>query len=377
RRIAGDVEIHIHPYDWRAHKHRDDPRYQRVRVHVTYFPGRLPESELPPGAIQVALKDALAADPAFAFDHIDISAYPFAARAAIPPCLAELKTWSADARENLLDAAGEERLRRKAEALAARIEERGRDQVVYEEILTALGYKQNKAPFRRLAAILPLDVLRDETRGDPLAACALLTGVAGLMPPDTAPAWDDETRAFVRALWNAWWKQRERWQVRALSRDAWNFAGMRPLNHPVRRLAAAAQLFTQPDASPERLASLVDPYWSHRQSLGGIRSDEPIALLGEDRIRAITLNVTIPLLAATGDQAGVARVLEKLPPEQDNAIVRQTAANLFGRDHTPKLYATGLRRQGLVQVFHDYCLNDRSRCATCTFPALLKAHRGR
>jgi len=53
--------------------------------------------------------------------------------------------------------------------------------------------------------------------------------------------------------------------------------------------------------------------------------------------------------------------------------VRQTAHNLFGPAHPPVLYRTGVRRQGLLQIFHDYCLNDRSRCAGCTFPALLAA----
>jgi hypothetical protein len=65
RRITGDVEIHIHPSDWAAHRHRTDPRYAGVRVHVTYYPGRAAAGSLPAGALQLALKDALAANPMF------------------------------------------------------------------------------------------------------------------------------------------------------------------------------------------------------------------------------------------------------------------------------------------------------------------------
>ena len=85
RRISGDVEVHIHPHDWRNHAHRADPLYARVRVHVTYFPGRLAAGELPPGAAQVALQEGLAGQPQFAFENIDVAVYPFAARAARPP----------------------------------------------------------------------------------------------------------------------------------------------------------------------------------------------------------------------------------------------------------------------------------------------------
>ena len=87
RRIAGDVEIHIHPADWRRHGHSADSRYARVCAHVAYFPGALPEGDLPPGTLQIALKSALERADGFSFDNIDLMAYPMAARAAPPPRL--------------------------------------------------------------------------------------------------------------------------------------------------------------------------------------------------------------------------------------------------------------------------------------------------
>lgn len=391
RRIAGDVEVHVHPHDWRAHAHRDDPRYARVRVHVTYFPGRLGAGELPAGAFQVSLRDALAANPAFSFDAIDVAVYPFAPRAARPPCMEILRAWSPPEREAVLDAAGQERLRRKAERFAARIADHGAEQVLYEEVFAALGYKHNKAPFRRLAELVPVEDLRALAGRDARAAHAVLLGVAGLLPASLSARWDDATRAHVRALWDAWWKHRERWSGRVMSRDEWRLAGLRPANSPVRRLTAAAWLFTQaqPPAeawsgakdaaravrrASERLQQASDPYWDRRLAWGSAPMREKTALLGADRAQAIAVNVVIPFLAA----AGAARVLPDellaaLPVEGSNSLVRQTAFNLFGADHPESLYRTGLRRQGLLQVFHDYCLNDRSRCASCTFPALLAA----
>ncbi len=393
RRVRGDVEIHIHPRDWLAHAHREDPRYAGVRAHVTFFDGALAPGELPPGAVQIALRAPLAARAAFSFDTIDVAAYPYAARAETPPCRTELAGWTPDAKQQVLDAAGHERLRRKAVRLSLRIEEVGPEQCLYEETLAVLGYKHNKLPFRALAARVPLAEWRERAAGDPLAAQAILLGVAGLLPERIAPRWDGATRAQVRSLWDLWFRHRERWADRLMEKGAWRTAGLRPANHPARRMAAAAALFiARPDglmrvaesatapraiqAAERALAAARDPYWDRRLGWGGRALAEPVALVGEERARLFVTNVAIPLLAA---QARVppfsSGLLDRLAPEGDNQLLRQTAFNLFGPHHPGSWYRTGARRQGLIQIFHDYCLNDRSRCASCPFPALLRAHR--
>ncbi len=388
RRVTGDVEIHIHPGDWRQHGHAQDPRYDRVRAHVTYHPGSLPASELPPGAVQISLQSALAATPRFSFENVDLTAYPFATRAPVPPCFEELRHWDADGKHALLDAAGEERLRRKAVRLAQAMAERGADQALYEETMAALGFKHNKAPFRQLAESVPHDVLREESRGAPLTAYAMLAGVSGLLPDAPHARWNDEGKKFARAVWDTWWKMRDRFESALMPRAAWHLGGIRPANHPLRRLMAAARLFTERrpaseiwgsatfDEMAKRLAGIHDDYFDLHAVPGGKRFAHPASLIGTDRRDAILLNVWVPFLAAVGAQKPFDRgLLEMLPPEADNAIIRQTALNLFGQDHGPSLYRTGLRRQGLIQIFHDYCLNDRSRCAACSLPALLAAHR--
>ena len=381
RRVAGDVEVHIHPQDWRRHGHARDPRYARVRFHVTYFRGPLQEDELPPGTLRITLRELLASTPGFSFETIDITAYPFAARCAAPPCQQQWRDWNAAEKQRVLDAAGQERLRRKAARLRQRLEEAGSRQALYEELMAGLGYQHNKGPFRYLAENVPLDALRQDTR-HPGEALALLLGVAGLLPAGADPAWDGETREVFRKLWDAWWKRRAAWSRLALPRSAWQLRG-RPANHPVRRLAAAALLFAGPDrewfpatATLEEqarwLQGVSDPYWDFRSTWGGLRSRQRQALIGVDRAHALLVNVLVPFQAAQGRSAmRPEQVLASLPRESSNQLLRQTAVHLFGTHHPVSLYATGLRQQGLLQIFHDYCLNDRSRCATCAFPTLL------
>lgn len=397
RRVRGDVEIHIHPGDWVAHGHDADARYAQVCAHVTFFGGTLPAETLPPGALQISLREPLAAQRGFAFDVVDVSAYPYSARAEAPPCQQVLRGWSVDEKQALLDAAGQERLRRKAVRLAQRVEEIGVAQLIYEETLAVLGYKHNKQTFRSLAERVPLVELREASRGNVMAGHAILMGVAGLLPARLSARWDEETREYVRRLWDVWFKQRERWSDRVMERSQWRTSGLRPANQPVRRIAAIAPLFVGArsalpqllDSPPRSALRVVQQaeraleeasamYWDQRLAWGARKLASRVALIGEERIKLVTTNVILPLLAADGRTEPIPdQVLAAFPPEGDNQVIRQAAFNLFGAHHPASWYRTGLRRQGLIQVFHDFCLNDRSRCAQCSFPELLRQFKNK
>lgn len=388
RVLRGDIELHIRPADWRRHGHGGDRRYASVVAHVTWFHGRLPEGELPPGTLEIGLKEPLARNPLFSFEALDPWAYPYACIDEHPPCAVALKCWPMDAIEHLLDAAGEERLRLKTARMTALCAETSPAQALYEELMSALGYKQNRIPFRLLARRVPLDTLRQEAGGQPLKAYALLAGVAGLLPTRGSPAWDPETRAFVREAWDLWWKCQSAWEDRRLQRQDWTLSNLRPQNHPLRRLMAAAVLFAGPtpfltdDPAPASTPSALmrrlqqaglDSYWAHRHSLSGPRLAAPLALIGPGRAAAMVTNAILPWLSATGRYGtGTLPWLADLPAEDDNRFVRHTAHALFGHDHNPALYRTGLRQQGLLQIFNDYCLGSRNGCGGCTLPAALR-----
>jgi len=384
RRVAGDAEIHIFSNDWKNHGHHTDPRYTNVRFHITWFPGQPDESLFPPGTVQLSLYDICTPD----LESVDVTAYPYQEpRASQTSALA---TRSAETQRSCLESAGEERLRQKTQRLAWLIQQRGEAQALYEETTAALGYKNNKAPFRKLSQRLPLESLAQYGE-DWKTIYSVLLGLSGLLPKQPGSKWPLASKAELRSLWDLWWREEHKWEeVEPLTRADWNFSGLRPLNHPVRRLCALAQwvaggFFQNVDATPssrfvadeinfqtletrrgrrvydfQALPALSDEgvegeesFWSTH--IGWTGKEKKAELAGKGRLNAIELNVFVPFRLAKGDETA----LENLPIEPMNSVIRETAYTLFGPDHSPKLYRSALARQGLIQIFNDFILTGR------------------
>jgi hypothetical protein len=383
RTLTGDIEIHKRPADWKAHGHRDDQAFAGVVAHVTYFPGSLATSCLPPGTVQIALKDAISSNQGFSFESIDVTSYPLSVPVGnASPCSRLLSSWQMHEVQSMLDLAGKERLASKAIKMSESISRNGVEQAFYEETMTALGYKHNRHAFRTLARTLSRSTLTEESAGDYITAYALLLGVSGLLPQGIRRTWGPGTKNFVRDLWNRWWRSPSEIREQTMPRSAWKLSGLRPHNHPVRRLAAAARLFSgktdwrcglkelNPQSSAAwiktviaQLQDLEFPFWSRRLGLGGKTQPANISLIGKERAAAILSNVVVPFEVAVGN--GNEEILRHLPKEQDNGRIRLSACNLLGPDHNPAVYSDGLKQQGLIQILQDFCLWKESECRHC------------
>jgi hypothetical protein len=399
----GDVEVHLHANGWHQHGHDRDPLYNQVVLHAVLWHSsgeRPPVTSAGRAVGRLIMSEQLDAPLDQLCDTLDPDDYPYDLDSHVGRCEARLRALPPETVLRLLDEAGLDRLRSKARRLRRWIQRDGVEQALYAAALEALGYKHNKEPMRRLAAALPAERLRELPAKQ---AQALLLGVAGFLPAKLAPGQDEASRRLIRALWDVWWKAREELADRSLSRDAWRLAGLRPANYPWRRLAAVAQLFarhwelwpkiagvmgSKPVAKrAARLAALFgdleDPYWSRRFSFTSKPQAKSGALIGAARARDIVMNVLLPAAIAQGNllkQPALIEAAEALfaahPAGEPNALARFATHRLFGQ-RPPRGLRTAARQQGLLQIFHDFCLNDRTGCERCQFPELVQKFAAR
>jgi hypothetical protein len=368
-RLAGDeshgaVEVDLEAAGWEQHGHATNPAYHHVVLHVIvrrparrHFSRTADHRDVP----QICLAD-----------HPDaVPEWDGSASARPGRCVAPLRDLDPAQLADLIAVAAHRRLERKAAVLGDMIAAREPDAALYEALAITLGYKNNKLPFQLLAQRVPAS-LAARPRGE-----ALLFGLACFLEKPDPPA--GPARAEASALWRAWWKQRAACTRSILPRNAWHLAGLRPANHPLRRLGALAAIarrwktvraaLESGDLEPlqQVLGSLTHPFWSYHTTFHSPRRKTPLALLGADRIREIHANLALPLAVANGRTP----VWHELPAGPPNATLRVVAARLFGGPLPRSLPRKLHIHQGLLQIYADFCLRDHGECAQCRFPSLV------
>jgi hypothetical protein len=283
---------------WREHHHQFNPQYNNTVLHVVLqhdAPTTTADGKQPPilaldtvlGAKLVeALQKAQASDLGSVSENQGVCCEQVGERN--PDLYHVLAT---------LDRQGEERFLEKAARYESECsfyaEEEAAMQAFWEGFLEALGYSQNKQPFRQLAVNLPLKLTieldlacrrRAENPAERLLTLeAAIFGTAGLLPSqtkskpnlkanpqlpldvlitdETPPDWSAQT--YIDELEHRWqWVKRELYHqspdYKEMEAKAWTTGRVRPLNHPARRVAGLARWFIQlSPQSPLDLANVL------------------------------------------------------------------------------------------------------------------------
>jgi hypothetical protein len=391
--VAGDVEIDLQPAGWHAHGHDTNPSFKNVILHVVWdhASGRASAAGSP---VEMALKKVLDAPPAeLALALENESGLPESLRGK---CSAPLREFTEPQLATLLNAAAKVRFQNKAGAMLARARSAGWEQALWEQLFRALGYKHNVWPMQNLAEAKP--------RWAPGAQSAFeiqarLFGVSGLLPEEITRG--QAADSFVRRAWDRWWRDRDELGDCVLPRAVWKFHGLRPANHPQRRLALASHWLASESLAdkieawcladiPERgwLASLHtifqverDDFWSWHWTFKSARLAKPQPLLGEARVTDLAVNVVLPWLWVRAREGGNEKLLGEVerrffgwPAAEDNSLLKLARQRLLGTA-TARVLKGAAQQQGLIQIIRDFCEHSNAMCADCQFPELVRGWR--
>ncbi|MCX6879297.1 MAG: DUF2851 family protein [Verrucomicrobia bacterium] len=374
---TGALEIDSAAAAWEAHGHAANPAFREVVLHVLFqdddtrkvFTRTCEHREIPQVVIsEIQLADALNRPPR----EVAI-AHP-------GRCVFPLKFLSAGALGSLLDEAACFRAAAKAARWLRTADAHGRDAALFQATAEALGYGGNSLALRLLAQRLPLAALK----AAPAAIEAILFGAAGFLGPNLHEQAPPDTREYLCGLWETWWKYRASFEVTPERAIPWKLHGQRPANHPHRRIGALASLLAAWSqyrrlalARPFKVKPVLDflqalehGFWSRRHTLTSTRTPQKLALFGRSLGLELVANHLAPL--AMHETAMTFKDYHKLRNSAPNEKVRRCAIRLFG---ALALAQPWLRRvahhQALLQIYHDFCLEDFSECHECPFPEQL------
>jgi hypothetical protein len=282
----GDVEIHRTVVDWIHHQHHEDPRYNKVVLHVVL--------ERPTGdsvtvvhggrQIPVFVLELFLSESIHTLWQRAILDERLRSRSAIP-CAGKNHTVPKEILGKWIRHLSVERLELKLRRFDERLRELAQlqlhtvrehhfhnalwriegnpddlpaphrelsqrdlakrehwDQLLYEGLMEGLGYSKNREPFVRLCRNVTLREFRNQhVENNELAIQALLLGAAGLIPRVKA-VHHRESRVFVRLLIDEWKIRKKMYRGSILHPAHWQFFPTRPGNFPTLRIAAASVL---------------------------------------------------------------------------------------------------------------------------------------
>ncbi len=404
---SGDVEIDLRAGNWRAHGHDRNPDFKNVLLHVVWDDTR-PLPNAPPVLPLSHSLDAPLAELGLWLENDPPRDLPENLRGQCCVALRELD----ETRQGwILDAAARVRFQAKAEQFRARARHAGWEQALWEGLFRALGYKHNVWPMQNLAELRP----RWLRGADPAFALqARLLGLSGLLPAEL-PRTQAGGDGYLRRVWDCWWRERDEFSDCTLPRAVWKFHGLRPANHPQRRLALAAHWLAdkkfvsklerwcasdisggraalprgqvpQCEISPAKLVDSLrkileverDEFWSWHWTFRSARLKKPQPLLGDARVTDLAVNVILPWLwtrAAEGKNEKLQRVIEHRhavwPQAEDNSILKLARQRLLGVGRSRALRSASAQ-QGLIQITRDFCEHSNAVCENCRFPELVR-----
>ncbi|MBR4505399.1 MAG: DUF2851 family protein [Bacteroidales bacterium] len=371
---VGNVEVHIHTSDWRAHKHSQDPAYNNLLLHVVYEHDcevRQQDGKVP---LTLELKPYL--HPSLVANYDSLMAPEPESGIPCARQIAEVPRFIVD---SALDRLTLERIEDKSATVRRMIDEShgNWEQTCYWLMARYFGGKVNALAFELLAKATDQRLLA-RWKDNPQRLEAMLMGQAGLLEG----YFEDE---YPRRMQSDYEALRNGTGLEPIGGQMWKFHRMRPSSFPTIRISQFAALVNRASnlfstmletTDVKQLEQLFDlqasKYWDNHYQFDKITKTATPKRMGRAQTQMLIINAWVPLLFVYGSMHGQQRykdqavaLLEQLPPE-DNVVVRRWCQ--VGMD--PKSASS---TQALLQLYAKYC-NSR-RCLECRIGYQILKHK--
>ena len=368
RTVMGDVELHVRSGDWRSHGHHLDASYNNVILHVVHACNVGAPTVLENGGRVpvLALKK-----------YLSKTRQPGKnGQASGMPCSRVLGRLGETAVSAALDRAGDQRFVKKDGTFSEQLKGTEPGQVLYQGVMTALGYSKNKLPFLKLSQHLPLAELQtlglgggsDEEFQSEVESVFLEAAGLNLACGDGHGLRSKRVESIA--------------DVPMLVSE-WELLRARPQNSPRSRLKAMSHLVTRyrKQGLLRGMMSVVEraPRENSRMhfeaalmvgpdaSPGECGSHPERSLLGQERAADIVVNVLLPFASAFGRASGRPELSRKAvlsycgwPRLGTNCLERHMTAQT---GLTRETLNSARRQQGLIETYSTLCKNGS--CGRC------------
>lgn len=393
--LKGDIEIHLHDTGWYHHHHHQDERYNHVILHLSLWPSVTYRPFIKQNGqhiISACLQDSLTVPSARLIHLIDLDLYPYKKFVGSGRCAQSLFSRLPERHiEELFSSAAQWRLTQKKRYLQAYF-----PHVSYQAaggLAMALGYKQNAEAFLNLFQFLlsyrdhPTDVI-----------LAIGLGCCGFFEDAYQQYW--HASAYYHHLKLLWWEKKPSVTHQAQLK----LHHIRPLNHPIRRLAYLARFLTDCQLDSfwtrikeigslfltldlankkqrkqlieqilEQIPTYQDAYWNYHYTFETVSQHKQLSLIGQDLKKEILVNTLLPLLYADLQAEGDAKQIDLFQLIYQDLKASYTSKTrylihrFFGDGPKGTILEKAQMEQGAYQLHKDFCIHYEASCEGCPF----------
>ncbi|TVZ55707.1 uncharacterized protein DUF2851 [Lutibacter sp. Hel_I_33_5] len=358
---AGNVEIHLKSSDWYLHRHEIDENYDAVILHVVW------EHD-----VDVFMKNNNPIPTLELKNYVDdiiLENYQklFSKKQCWIPCEREINKIDSFLFKNWLERLYFERLENKSLFIEILLQQSNNDfdAVLFQLLAKNFGLKVNGSVFLQLSQSIDFSIIRKECF-DEVKLSALLFGQAGFLEEEIKDL-------YYRSLKTEYKHLKNKYDLKSISKNNFQFFRMRPNNFPTIRIAQLSALMHKHQNLFSKLIEIskledfynlfsieINDFWKTHYSFE-TSSRKLVKRLTKSFIDLLLINTIIPLkfvyLKSRGGvkEQDFLHLIQQIKPEKNSIISKFSELKIKSNN--------AFETQSLLELKNNYC--NKKRCLDC------------